>query len=116
LTLGDLLTFIALYIVDAQEQAQIAYTLQTRHGQLLLLFVSNDGELPNFRRFAAETLNPGYSIHTTAVLAPDVKEAGEALKREGLIPSTPTALVLEGTPFFEQVIQELVDDTIWPDA
>jgi hypothetical protein len=110
------LAFIALYIVDAQERAQVAYTLQTRHGQLLLLFVSDDRELPNFARFAADTLKPGYSIRTTVVLASNVKEAGDALVREGLIPSTPTALVLEGTPFFEQVIQELVDDTIWPDA
>lgn len=111
----DGLLYLVPYIADAQERAQVAYTIQTRHGQLLLVFVPGDRELPSFTEFAAATLKPGYVIRITAVVASSVSEVGKALKEEGLIPSSPTRLVEEGTPFFDQVIRELEDDTIWPE-
>lgn len=113
---NDGLLYLVLYIADAQERAQLAYTLQTRHGQLLLVFVSGEGELQRFAEFAAATLKPGFVIRTAAVVASNLREVGDALKRDDLIPSTATGLVLEGTPFFNQVIRELEEDTIWPDA
>jgi hypothetical protein len=113
---NDGLLHIVLYIADKKGTPQVAYTIQTRYGQLLPVFVSDEGELPRFAEFAAGTLKPGYVIKTAAIVASNLHEAGEALRGDSLIPSTPTGLILEGSPFFDQVIRELEEGTIWPDS
>lgn len=111
---ADASLFLVPYIADRDGTAQVAYTMQTRHGQLLLAFVSQEQEFHPFTRFATETLKPEYTIRTMGLIAPDVEEVARLLDEDDLLPSTPTRIVLEGTPFFDQVIQELEDDTIWP--
>ena len=76
--------------------------MQTRHGQFLLAFVSQEQEFRRFTRFATEALKPEYTIRIMGLIATDVEEVPRMLDEDDLLPSTPTRLVLEGTPLFAQ--------------
>jgi hypothetical protein len=91
------------------------FGLDTKYGHLVFVFYSQ-GELYNeFFNQSVKALAKGYTLETTAVIATDK----ERLMRE-LATRMPSgkrfAVVIEGSKEFLQFMQELADDTIWPDS
>jgi hypothetical protein len=115
---GDFLgyPYFVLYVTRREDQFEEVYTLDgTRYGRLLLIFVESSRELETFKAYAQETLKPGYSIETAMIVAYNLDQVQVALEREEVLPSGTLVVAVEGTPFFDEVIDQLRAETIWAD-
>jgi len=103
-----------LQVVDVNKQPIALYTLDnTKHGRLLFIFRPPSRELDNFRAWAQRSLKAGYSIETMVVVADNLEQVHSKLQESNLLPEGSNCVSVEGTPFFNQVIRELIDNTIW---
>jgi hypothetical protein len=105
-------TYIVVGVGGGDSEIRALYTLTgTHYGVLLLVFRSFDGEVRRFQAYVQQTLKPGYHANTILIVAKGIEEALAALQERGLVPSGPRVAV-EETPFFDEVIAELLADTI----
>lgn len=109
--------YFVLYAAQREQDVRVALTLEgTRYGRLLLIFVNPWGdEFKVFKANAEASLKPGYTIEETVVQANTPEQVLAALEREGVLPQGELSAAVEGTPFFDQVIEQLHSDTLWAD-
>jgi len=111
---GDI--YIVLNVSDLAGNVMALYTLNgTHYGRILPIFRSGQGELEQFREYAAASLKPGYKIETTAMLANNLDQVHDTLEQQNLLPAGESRVAVEGTAFFDEVIAQLITDTLWQD-
>jgi hypothetical protein len=90
------------------------FGLNTRHGHMVFVFVS-DGEL--FKRFceaSACALAENYTMQSSVLAVKTREQLVEAITLRVPV-GTQLRVVIEGTGEFERYMKELTDDTIWPE-
>ena len=107
--------FIVLLIADSAGAVKTLHTINgTHYGRLLPVF-REGGELSSFKAWALHGLRPGYEIRTLLILAEDIDKVRVTLAARNLLPAGETRVALEGTDFFDEVIAQMLTDTLWAD-
>jgi hypothetical protein len=97
-----------------ESKVRALFTLEeTHYGRLLLVFTNTKGELKRYLAYAQATLKANYEIKTIAVVADNLDQVHSALERERLLPGGDTRVAVEGSELFDQVVAELLSDTLW---
>jgi hypothetical protein len=105
--------FIVVTVSPTSGSPETIYTLSgTHYGRLLLVF-KGDGELETFAEYARQTVKPGFVIKKVLIIANDLDQFHAEVQKRKLLPSGPSRVAVEGTPFFDEVIAQLMADTIW---
>jgi len=87
------------------------FSLHTRHGRLLFVFLAQDDLFDSYMENSRTILKPGYELVTGAVTAIGARDLGRVLARR----LGPVGVVVQGTATFDELMEELYDDTIWPE-
>lgn len=90
------------------------FGLNTKHGFLILVFVSPDQLFESFREISAETLADGYTMQSTGLVAETEQQLRDAMALR-LPLDARFQVVVEGSEDFDRYMAELVDGTIWPE-
>jgi hypothetical protein len=88
------------------------FSLSTRHGEIIFVFLENNLLCELFCEISSENLSPGFQITPALIVAYSVNQLEQAIGRN-LNFGTAFTLVVEGTEIFDQLIKELVGGTIW---
>ncbi len=105
--------YCAVVVSATDHDFEELYTLDNTHyGRLLLIFRIGDG-LETFREYAQQGLKPGYQAKTMMVIAHTLEDVRAEFDKRGLLPGGPSRVAVEGTPFFDEVLAQLVTDTLW---
>ena len=87
------------------------FSLHTRHGRLVFVFLAQDELFDSYMENSRTILKPEYELVTGAVMAIGARDLGRVLARR----LGPVGLVVQGTAIFDELMEELYDDTIWPE-
>ena len=88
------------------------FSLDTKHGQLLFVFHSQDELYDAFFKSSFEALKPGFRLETAAICVPLEERLGPELAAK--MPSGRSfRIVVQGTDEFTELMKELAADTIW---
>lgn len=105
--------FVIITVSPVDGGSETLYTMiGTHYGRLLLVFRPN-GEFESFAQYARQTLKPEFKIETVLVIANDVNHLYDELERRKLLPFGPSRVAVEGTDFFDEVMAQLITDTLW---
>ena len=100
--------------VDGPGEFSVPFGLQTRHGYLVFVFVTDGALYKQFRDISAEVLVEGYTMTSTVILANSERQLLETIALR-LPPGKKPRVVVEGTNEFDNYMNELREDTIWPE-
>lgn len=100
--------------VEGPEGFNAPFGLDTRYGHLVPVFLPHSQSFPDFFNYAAGMLKSGFELKQVAVVARSKDDLNVELAAN-MPQGMRFAVILEGTPQFEQFIQELEDGTIWGD-
>jgi len=108
------MNFAALQILDEKNRSLgVCRLADTRHGQLLFIFVSPSDELQSFKLYVDQSLMPGQRTETLSVAAENLDEVRSHLVVRHLLPSGATRIAVEGSIFFDECFAEFICGTIW---
>jgi hypothetical protein len=105
--------FTVVTVSSISGSPETVYTLSGTHYGRLLLVCTGEGEIETFAEYARQTLKPGFEIKTVSIIARDLDQFRAEVKKRRLFPSGPSRVAVEGTAFFDEVIAQLMADTIW---
>lgn len=109
-------TYVVLAVADTAGNTKALYTLNgTRHGTILPIFRIG-GELDRFQSYAQQTLKEEFRIESILIVANNLNQIRVTLEERELLPSGQSRVALEGTDFFDEVIAELLSDTLWDES
>lgn len=109
---GDLMFFVPW--VAGPDGFSRPFGLDTKHGHLVFVFLSQDELYDAFFQPSAESLKPGFTLQRALVPVPRRERLGPELAAR-MPEGQPFQIVIEGTESFERFLRELGDDTIWGD-
>ena len=108
------MNFAALQILDEKNRSLgVCRLADTRHGQLLFIFVSPSDELQSFQLYVDQSLMPGQRTEMLLVAAENLDDVRDNLTVRNLLPNGPTRIAVEGSIFFDECFAELICGTIW---
>lgn len=87
------------------------FSLLTRHGRLVFVFIDKNAQYEAFLADSSEDLKPGFSLITGMAMALDARDLARELakKLNGVF-----EVVVQGTESFDTYMDELCEGTIWP--